>query len=43
MSQAWSGQYERTKDVHKAAREAMRVLADSSSPDLRIIFEDEGK
>jgi ribosomal protein L7/L12 len=41
-SQAWSDRYESDVQLREAAREALRQLADSKSPDLpRIIFEDE--
>jgi hypothetical protein len=43
ISRAWSDQYESTKNLREAGRKAMRLLADSSSPDFRIIFEDEGE
>jgi hypothetical protein len=40
MSKAWSDQYERTKSLHEAARQAVRLLAKESSPDFRVIFEE---
>jgi|SRR6266850_1133268 len=43
-SQAWSDRYASDTQLREAAREALRRLADSKSPDLpHIIFEDENE
>jgi len=43
-SQAWSDRYESDTKLREAAREALRRLANSKSPDLpRIIFEGENE
>jgi hypothetical protein len=43
-SQAWSDKYESDTQLREAAREALRQLGASHSPDLpRIVFEDENE
>ena len=43
-SQAWARRYESNTQLREAAREALRQLAASNSPDLpRIVFEDENE
>jgi hypothetical protein len=44
LSKAWSDRYESDMHLREAAREALRQLATSNSPDLpRIVFEDESE
>jgi hypothetical protein len=44
LSQAWSDRYESNIQLREIAREALRQLADSKSPDLpRIVLEDESE
>ncbi|SRR6266700_6875665 len=44
LSKAWSDTYESDLRLRETAREALRQLADSKSPDLpRIVFEDESE
>ena len=44
VSKAWSDTYESDLRLRETAREALRQLADSKSPDLpRIVFEDESE
>ncbi|HKW65351.1 MAG TPA: hypothetical protein VJN89_22560 [Candidatus Acidoferrum sp.] len=43
-SQAWAHKYESDAQLRDAARNALKQLADSNSPDLpRIVFEDENE
>ena len=42
LSQAWSDRYNSDTQLRESARDALRILAESQSPDLpKIIFEDE--